>query len=491
MNPAKVIIEQLVFGKEGSGDSSGAVNSVNGQTGIVNLNSDEIPEGSTNLYVDGDEIKQGDNISLLNNDVGFTTIGLTGTLSNLNTTDQSALVAAINEVKQTADSASGQLTFQGEYADYASLQNDIPDGSGQNGWTAIVTANENRSSNKTYHIYSGASDAWLFAASYDFVADATGSVKGVVRLSGDLGGTANTPTVEQVGGETATAIADAVAKAHNHTNKAVLDLLADNSGQLEYDGNIVGVSSGASNIPDWQPSTSYSTNQVVNDPADDIIYRATSNFTSDSSDISNDISAGNLELIGGSGGSGATIDDTTVSTTTTYSSDKIETLINDVDELVRYADKSSFPATGETNKLYIAEDSGITYFWDSANSEYVKTSSTTIASGNASSIYEQGVGDGDTIDITLSNGIEVVVTAEKFVAGSQNVVTTISTFDSSDNSEFNYDSVEFEFTSSVAQLDTTRNLGQTSQGNSTNGEVWQSDKIDTTKYQIIDSVVIG
>ncbi|MBM7623653.1 hypothetical protein [Sporohalobacter salinus] len=355
---------------------------------------------------------------------------ITGLLTNLETTDKSNLVAAINEIKTIIDSVNGKLTFQGEYADYASLQEAIPDGSGNNGWTAIVTADENNDNSRSYYIYSGSKDKWIFAASYDIVNPATDTVKGAIRLNGDLGGTALNPTVESVAGKSKSEILSSVNKSHTHSNQTILNALGDTNGNLTYQGVEVDSNSEA----------------------------------------------------------GANIDDTTASSTTTYSSNKIESLIAGVDKIERYSDKSNFPTTGDNNKLYIAEDTGIVYFWN--DSSYQSISSSTVASGNASSVYKQGVKDGDLIQIDLDSGIEVVVTAEKFVADQSDTVTTVNTFDDSDSTDFNYDNDLIEFGADTVQLDKKSNLNMNDKGTSTNGQIWISDMIDISEYQSIDRAVI-
>lgn len=57
-----------------------------------------------------------------------------------------------------------------------------------------------------------------------------------------------------------------------------------------------------------------------------------------------------------------------------------------VDDVVEYASRSSFPATGETGKIYVAIDTGYTYRW--AGTEYVQIGGIEYTAGNGIQITE-------------------------------------------------------------------------------------------------------
>ena len=68
-----------------------------------------------------------------------------------------------------------------------------------------------------------------------------------------------------------------------------------------------------------------------------------------------------------------------------------------VDDVLEYASKSNFPATGETGKIYIAKDTNITYRW--SGSAYVEISASLALGETSSTAYAGDKGKANRTDI--------------------------------------------------------------------------------------------
>ena len=93
-----------------------------------------------------------------------------------------------------------------------------------------------------------------------------------------------------------------------------------------------------------------------------------------------------------------------------------------VDDVEEYADMAHFPATGETDKIYVAKDTGFTYRW--SGTQYVRLNTYDEATQNASGLMSaadktklDGVAEGATDNIgTITsikmNGVTISVSGE-------------------------------------------------------------------------------
>lgn len=149
-----------VWVNQQSGGGGGAVDSVNGQTGVVSLDTDDISEGSTNLYYTEQRVTDNASVVANTNKISFDTVSSTklGTIEeNADVTDSdnvtSSLVAATNisENNQLAIRAnigvgSGAVdSVNGEIGDVILTTDEINEGTTnlyniQSDWTATTGA---------------------------------------------------------------------------------------------------------------------------------------------------------------------------------------------------------------------------------------------------------------------------------------------------------------------------------------------------------------
>lgn len=78
-----------------------------------------------------------------------------------------------------------------------------------------------------------------------------------------------------------------------------------------------------------------------------------------------------------------------------------------VDDVLEYATKSAFPATGESGKIYIAADTNMTYRW--SGTQYVEISSSLALGETASTAYPGDKGKANNAEITtLKNKVSTL-----------------------------------------------------------------------------------
>ncbi|WP_297419501.1 tail fiber domain-containing protein [Clostridium sp.] len=100
--------------------------------------------------------------------------------------------ANISALQQTISSG---VIPKGDYNTYADMLSALPNPS--NGWIVIIKDDETKQNaqNTMYMYYNG---EWYYMGSVDTVNDASTSVKGILKLDGDLTGTADTPQLTNV-----------------------------------------------------------------------------------------------------------------------------------------------------------------------------------------------------------------------------------------------------------------------------------------------------
>lgn len=69
----------------------------------------------------------------------------------------------------------------------------------KDGYWVIIVHDENYNGSKTQYVYNASSARFIFAGEVSTVNDASSSIKGVLRLNGDLSGTADTPQLISTG----------------------------------------------------------------------------------------------------------------------------------------------------------------------------------------------------------------------------------------------------------------------------------------------------
>lgn len=78
-----------------------------------------------------------------------------------------------------------------------------------------------------------------------------------------------------------------------------------------------------------------------------------------------------------------------------------------VDDVLEYANREAFPSTGETGKIYVAQDTNITYRW--SGSDYVEISESLALGETSSTAYagDKGKANADNIAKILDGTIKV------------------------------------------------------------------------------------
>lgn len=124
-------------------------------------------------------------------------------------------------------------------------------------------------------------------------------------------------------------------------------------------------------------------------------------------------------------GEGAGIDDGTTSTTSTWSSDKISSELDDkadlvagkvpssqlpsyVDDVLEFANQAAFPGTGETDKIYVALDVNKIYRW--SGSAYVEISASpgttdSLTEGSTNKYYHLATAQTDLVGDTIADAV--------------------------------------------------------------------------------------
>ncbi|MDP4268265.1 MAG: hypothetical protein Q8880_12630 [Bacteroidota bacterium] len=116
--------------------------------------------------------------------------GMTASITEINYLD-----GVTSNIQTQLDALASGMTFVGEFATYADMVSGIP--SPNNGDWVLVTADETHGGVKTQYINNGTS--WIFAGGTSNVNDATNAVKGVIKLAGDLTGSASVPVLVDTG----------------------------------------------------------------------------------------------------------------------------------------------------------------------------------------------------------------------------------------------------------------------------------------------------
>jgi hypothetical protein len=105
-NPTQVLSwsgTDYVWVNQQSGGGGGAVDSVNGQTGVVSLDTDDIPEGSTNLYNVQSDWTATTGVAVILNKPTLSTVATTGDYSDLLNTPNLATVATTGSYNDLID----------------------------------------------------------------------------------------------------------------------------------------------------------------------------------------------------------------------------------------------------------------------------------------------------------------------------------------------------------------------------------------------------
>lgn len=98
------------------------------------------------------------------------------------------------ELDIKVDNLSSGIIPMGIYPTYEDAMTDLA--TPEDGWMIIIENDENHSDSQTQYFYY--ENDWVFLGGVSSVNDASSTVKGVVRLSGDLSGNANNPQLNNV-----------------------------------------------------------------------------------------------------------------------------------------------------------------------------------------------------------------------------------------------------------------------------------------------------
>jgi len=157
-----------------------------------------------------------------------------------------------------------------------------------------------------------------------------------------------------------------------------------------------------------------------------------------------------INEVAGSVGGAAGIDDGTISTTSTWSSDKVSTELADkadlvagkvpssqlpsyVDDVLAFANLAAFPGTGETDKIYVANDTNKIYRW--SGSAYVEISASpgttdAVTEGSTNLYYTAARAKADTVGDTIADAVTDKAPSQNAVfdalAGKQTLDATLT-----------------------------------------------------------------
>jgi hypothetical protein len=113
-----------------------------------------------------------------------------------NTLSSDTLNQRISAVEEELSSVKSGVHFVGEFTTYALMASTLL--TPQDSDWVFITSDETKGGIKTQYIYNSSISEWKYAGGATSVNDATDTVKGVLRLSGDLSGTANNPQLSSV-----------------------------------------------------------------------------------------------------------------------------------------------------------------------------------------------------------------------------------------------------------------------------------------------------
>ena len=110
-----------------------------------------------------------------------------------NLLDIDTLNAQIAEISERVDNVESGVHFVGEFATYEEMITTLTNPQDSN-WV-FIAQDETHSNVRTQYIYN---NGWKYAGGQTSVNDATNLTKGVIKLSGDLSGTANNPQLTPI-----------------------------------------------------------------------------------------------------------------------------------------------------------------------------------------------------------------------------------------------------------------------------------------------------
>ena len=99
----------------------------------------------------------------------------------------------IAEISERVDNLKNGVHFIGEYSTYAVMIETLTNP--QDSDWVFITQDETHSNVRTQYIYN---NGWKYAGGQTNVNDATNTTKGVIKLTGDLSGTANNPQLSSI-----------------------------------------------------------------------------------------------------------------------------------------------------------------------------------------------------------------------------------------------------------------------------------------------------
>lgn len=104
------------------------------------------------------------------------------------------LSGVTSNIQEQIDALGVGLFWQDEVETYADLlQIENP----SNGWAFVVSNDETKNGARTFYVYNHPN--WIFLGDLSFINDASDSVKGIIKLAGDLKGTADNPQLVETG----------------------------------------------------------------------------------------------------------------------------------------------------------------------------------------------------------------------------------------------------------------------------------------------------
>lgn len=128
-----------------------------------------------------------------------------------------------------------------------------------------------------------------------------------------------------------------------------------------------------------------------------------------------------------------------------------------VDDVLEYNNKSSFPSTGETGKIYVDKSTNLTYRW--GGSSYVEISPSIALGEVENTAYPGNLGQSNAHDIVnILDGHSVVGKAESDGNGN-NIVNTYATKSSLSNTNSNVITLQGYFNSGIAKKATADKNG--------------------------------
>lgn len=122
----------------------------------------------------------------------------TSNLHFVNDSEKTSLSGINFNIREKINSMTFGIAWKGQVNTYAHLASTYS--SPEAGWAVFVAADETKGGGRSLYVYSASEGKWNFQGSFDTVPDATGAAKGVIRLTGDLAGTAESPTLAPING---------------------------------------------------------------------------------------------------------------------------------------------------------------------------------------------------------------------------------------------------------------------------------------------------